>query len=154
MTQPGDPSTGATQPDNTAARPRSHPLRDATTRVVVGCLVFLLTVIALVFSGLTAGLAAMVLTVISMVMMARFMIRARREGVSWLTRPMPISIQVLSVASTMSWMVYALWINSQVLMWINVVAFVVSCVSLRVSLVGRRQAAKQSAPREDSPEVD
>ena len=144
MTQPEDPSTGAAQPTH----PRSHPLRDATTRVVVGCLVFLLTVIALVVSDLTAGLAAMVLTVVAMVLTVRFMVRTRRQGASWLTTTMPISIQVVSIAATMSWMVYALWINSQVLMWINVVAFVVSCVSLRVSLAGRRQAAKHAAPRE------
>lgn len=149
MTQPEDPATGAAQPEDAAAHPRSHPPRDVATRVVVGALTFLLVVASLIFSGSTAGMAALTLTIFTMVMMVRFMIDARKEGVSWLTTPMPISIQVLSVASTVSWMVYALWINSQVLMWVNVVAFIISCVSLRISLAGRRAAAKHTASKED-----
>lgn len=136
-------------PPQTPTNSREH----TSWKIIIGCLSFLVVLGGLIYSDLSAGFIAMALTVATMVVTVRFMVRLRREGRPWLSSPMPVSIQLLSIAATGSWIVYALWIHSDLLLWINIVAFVISCVSLRVGLAGRRLAAKAVASEDRSPEA-
>ncbi|MDN6374068.1 MAG: hypothetical protein L0K12_14280, partial [Brevibacterium aurantiacum] len=60
-------------------------------KIIIVCLSFLVVLGGLIHSDLSAGFIAMALTVATMVVTVRFMVRLRREGRPWLSSPMPAS---------------------------------------------------------------
>lgn len=122
--------------------PETKSQRSYSDRTVfLFCLAALATMPALLLSELTAGLAAMSLTVISLVSLIRFCRRRRRQGLSLLGPDFSVGhlAQTWALAATLAWAVYGMWLDSWLFTGLNVVASFFGVIAVRSELRRRRR---------------